>query len=176
MVNRSERIAHARVSLRLTDATSGATWMAESGEGEASESGTTVYGSGQGEHDNNLGKRALYGAIHQMMSKILTKADDKPWSSTVAKANLKEGKIYITAGTDVGLAAGSTLSVHHLGEEITDPSTNQVIGHEPGKEVGQLQVDSDINEKVTSCKILTGKDYAPGDVVTLSTAAASASK
>ncbi|HEY4015285.1 MAG TPA: CsgG/HfaB family protein [Polyangiaceae bacterium] len=168
MVSRSKRIARARVSLRMTDATTGETWLAESGEGQAEEGGTVVYGQGGGSHDQGLGKKALYIAIHQMTNKILTKADNKPWSSTVAKANVKDGKVYITAGSEIGLPAGSTLSVRHQGDEITDPTTNQVIGHEPGKEVGQLKADSDLNEKVTVCKIATGTDFVPGDVVTLS--------
>jgi len=171
MVSRGERVARARVSLRMTDATTGETWFAESGQGEATESGTTVYGQGSGSHDNNLGKNALYVAIQQMMNKMLMKVDDKPWSSTVAKANAKNGIVYITAGSDVGLQAGWTLKVKHLGDEITDPSTGQVIGHEIGMEVGQLQVDSDLNEKVTACRITSGKDFAAGDVVTLSSPA-----
>jgi curli biogenesis system outer membrane secretion channel CsgG len=168
MVNKRERVAHARVSLRMTDATTGETWLAESGEGTADESGTTVYGQGGDTHDQNLGKNALYAAIHEMLGKILTKVDNKPWQSSIAKANMSTGVVYITAGSDVGLQAGALLKVRHLGDEITDPSTGQVIGRELGKEVGQLQVDSDLNEKVTACKVASGKDFAPGDVVTLS--------
>jgi curli biogenesis system outer membrane secretion channel CsgG len=168
MVNKRERVAHARVSLRMTDATTGETWVAESGEGTSSETGTTVYGQGGDTHDQNLGKNALYSAIQQMLGKILAKVDNKPWSSSVAKANLNTGVVYITAGSDVGLQSGALLKVKHLGDEITDPSTGQVIGHELGKEVGQLQVDSDLNEKVTACRIASGKDFASGDVVTLS--------
>jgi curli biogenesis system outer membrane secretion channel CsgG len=171
MVAKSERVAHARVSLRMTDATSGETWLAESGEGQAEEGGTAVYGQGGGSRDQGLGKKALYAAIHQMINKVIAKADNKPWSSTVAKANVKDGKIYITAGSDIGLVAGSMLSVRHLGDEITDPSTNLVIGHELGKEVGQVQVDSDLNEKVTICHINSGTDFAVGDVVTLGSSA-----
>jgi curli biogenesis system outer membrane secretion channel CsgG len=168
MVHKRERVSHARVSLRMTDATTGETWLAESGEGSATEGGTTVYGQGGGDHDNNLGKNALYEAIHQMLGKILLKVDNKPWTSTVAKANVKDGVVYITAGSDVGLQTGAMLKVKHLGDEITDPTTGQVIGHEIGRDVGQLQVDSDLNEKVTTCKITSGKDFAAGDVVTLS--------
>jgi len=168
MVNKRERVAHARVSLRMTDATTGETWVAESGEGTASETGTTVYGQGGDTRDQNLGKNALYAAVQQMLGKILAKVDNTPWSSNVAKANLGTGMVYITAGSDVGLPSGSLLKVKHVGDEITDPSTGQVIGHELGKDVGQLQVDSDLNEKVTACHIASGKDFTPGDVVTLS--------
>ncbi len=92
MVATSHRIARARVSLRMTDATSGETWLAESGEGSATEGATAVYGQGSGSHDQGLGKKALYIAIHQMMNKILTKADSQAWSSTVAKV-AKDSKV-----------------------------------------------------------------------------------
>jgi curli biogenesis system outer membrane secretion channel CsgG len=165
--SKSSRIAKARVSIRMTDATSGETWLAESGEGEAKEGSTYISGIGSGSRDENLGKNALYVAIHKMMRKILEQSATKPWSSTVAKANAKDGKVYITAGSSAGLAPGTTLTVTKQGEEIRDPSTDMVIGHEKGQEVGKLEVDSDLNEKVTVCKIVSGTDYGPGDVVAM---------
>ena len=33
-----------------------------------------------------LGKRALYLAIHNMMNKVITKADAKPWAGAVASS------------------------------------------------------------------------------------------
>jgi curli biogenesis system outer membrane secretion channel CsgG len=160
------RTFHARVSLRLVDATTGEIWVAESGEGAAAQKSTTVMGGGQQSIDMTLGKRALYMAIHHMINKVLAKADSKPWSGAVAKVG-KGGKIYITAGSDIGLPVGATLTVRRLGEEITDPTTGQVIGHELGKTVGKLQVADHLNEKLSVCVSTKGVGFTNGDLVML---------
>ena len=87
---------HARVSLRMVDATTGEIWVAESGEGASNQSSTMVMGGGEMSEDQTLGKRALYMAVHNMINKVIAKADAKPWSGAVAKIG-KGGKIYITA-------------------------------------------------------------------------------
>jgi curli biogenesis system outer membrane secretion channel CsgG len=161
-----ERIAHARVSLRMIDSTTGEIWVAESGEGASSSKSTVVMGGGQIHNDQTLGKRALYMAIHNMITKVIAKADSKPWSGAVAKVG-KGGKIYITAGSDIGLPVGATLTVRRLGEEITDPSTGAVIGHELGKTVGTLQVADHLNEKLSVCISTKGAGFSTGDLVTM---------
>jgi curli biogenesis system outer membrane secretion channel CsgG len=157
---------HARVSLRLIDATTGEIWVAESGEGASNQSSTVVMGGGEVSEDQTLGKRALYMAVHNMINKVILKADAKPWSGAVAKIG-KGGKIYITAGSDIGLPVGSTLSVRRLGEEITDPTTGAVIGHELGKVLGKLQVADHLNEKLSVCVAQKGAGFISGDMVTL---------
>lgn len=157
---------HARVSLRMIDAQTGEIWLAESGEGVASSKSTMVMGGGNMSVDQTLGKRALYLAIHNMMNKIVAKADAKPWNAAVAKVG-KGGKIYITAGSDVNLPVGATLTVRKIGEEITDPTTGQVIGHEMGRTVGTLQVADHLNEKLTVCVATKGNGFNAGDMVTL---------
>src|SRR2546423_66581 len=79
----------------------------------------------------------------------------------------KAGKIYITAGSDINLPVGATLSVRRLGEEITDPSTGAVIGHELGKTLGHLQLAEHLNEKLSVCVATQGATFATGDMVTL---------
>ena len=157
---------HARVSLRMIDATTGEIWVAESGEGVASAKNKVVMGGGTASVDNTLPKRALYLAVHNMMRKVIEKADNKPWSGTVAKIG-KGGKIYITAGSDIGLPVGASLTVRKLGEEITDPETGHVIGHEMGRTVGKLQVADHLNEKLSVCISTKGAGYSPGDIITL---------
>ena len=96
----------------------------------------------------------------------VTKADSKPWAGSVAKVG-KGGKIYITAGSDINLPVGATLSVRRLGEEITDPTTGAVIGHELGKTLGHLQLAEHLNEKLSVCVATQGATFAAGDMVTL---------
>jgi hypothetical protein len=150
----------------MVDATTGEIWVAESGEGAANSKSTMVMGGGQSSVDQTLGKRALYMAIHNMINKVLAKADAKPWAGAVAKVG-KGGKIYITAGSDIGLPVGATLTVRRLGEEITDPTTGAVIGHELGKTVGKLQVAEHMNEKLSVCVSTKGAGFSSGDMVML---------
>jgi curli biogenesis system outer membrane secretion channel CsgG len=168
-----ERIATARVSLRMTDATTGEIWMAESGEGKSTSKSETVMGGGSQNNDQTIGKKALYSAISNMMNRVIAKADSKPWSGAVAKVG-KGGKIYITAGSDINLPVGATLTVRRLGEEITDPTTGAVIGHELGKTVGHLQVADHLNEKLSVCISTQGAGYGTGDLVTLDASKAEA--
>jgi curli biogenesis system outer membrane secretion channel CsgG len=163
---------HARVSLRMVDATTGEIWVAESGEGASNQSSTMVMGGGEMSEDQTLGKRALYMAVHNMINKVIAKADAKPWSGAVAKIG-KGGKIYITAGSDIGLPVGATLSVRRLGDEITDPTTGAVIGHELGKILGKLQVADHLNEKLSVCVAQKGAGFVSGDMVTLDASKAS---
>jgi curli biogenesis system outer membrane secretion channel CsgG len=157
---------HARVSLRMIDSTTGEIWVAESGEGAANSKSTMVMGGGEMSEDQTLGKRALYMAVHNMISKVISKADAKPWSGAVAKVG-KGGKIYITAGSDIGLPVGAALTVRRLGDEITDPSTGAIIGHELGKIVGRLQVADHLNEKLSVCVAQKGAGFTSGDLVLL---------
>jgi curli biogenesis system outer membrane secretion channel CsgG len=161
--NQRTATMRARVSLRVIDATTGEVWSAESAEGTAESESTTVMGGGSHTIDENLGKRALYRAISNMIDKVVVKAAGKPWSGTVAKVS--KGKIYITAGSDAALPTGATLVVRRLGEEITDPGTGQVIGRELGNVVGKLQVADNVNEKLSVCVALNGSGFNTGDVV-----------
>jgi curli biogenesis system outer membrane secretion channel CsgG len=158
------RTAVARVSVRLVDATTGEIWLAESGEGKADSTSKSVMGGGQNNFDQTIGKKALYGAIKQLMGKIVAKADTKPWSGTVVKAS-KES-VYITAGSDTNLPVGASLKVRRLGEEIKDPGTGVVIGRELGKVLGTLQVSQHVNEKLTMCVATKGSGFQVGDEVT----------
>jgi curli biogenesis system outer membrane secretion channel CsgG len=160
----STRIAKARVSLRVTDAQTGEVWVAESGEGAADEKSVNVMGGGGGGRDENLGKAALYSAVNQLVGKIVAKADLHPWQGAVAKEN-REGRVYITGGSESGLTVGSVLEVRRQGEAITDPGTGQVIGRESGKLVGILTVAEHLGEKLSACDAKEGRGFLAGDVV-----------
>lgn len=160
---------HARVSLRIIDATTGELWASESGEGTVEQDSTIVMGAGAVNDDSTLGKRALYKAIGQMINKVVGKAAAKPWTGSVAK--ISSGRIYVTGGSDVGLPEGTVLSVRKLGEEITDPGTGMVIGRELGRVVGKLQVAEHVNEKLTVCVASSGSGFNAGDVVAIEPAA-----
>jgi curli biogenesis system outer membrane secretion channel CsgG len=154
----SKATMRARVSLRVIDATTGELWTAESAEGTAETESTSVMGGGSHNLDENLGKRALYRAISNMIDKVVTRSASKPWTGTVAKVS--KGKIYITAGSDAAIPQGAHLVVRRLGEEITDPGTGAVIGRELGNVVGRLQVADNVSEKLSVCVAVKGTGKA----------------
>jgi curli biogenesis system outer membrane secretion channel CsgG len=161
-----ENIFHAKVSLRVIDATTGEIWLADSAEGRATAQGLEVGRYRQGNQDNTIPKKALDNAIENLLPKLVARATSRRWMSTVAKAG-KDLKVYITGGSESGLPVGATLLVNHLGEAITDPTTGQEIGREVGQQVGTLRVSQHLNDRVTVCVQVNGKGLAPGDVVTL---------
>lgn len=156
---------HARVSVKMIDATTGEIWAQESGEGEADSTSRVVMGGGSHTQDETLSKRALYAAVHQTMGKLVAKAANKPWSGSIA--SVSKGKVYITAGSEIGLVPGTVLSVRHLGAEITDPNTGQVLGRESGNVVGKLQVAEHLNERLTVCVSSSGSGFSVGDQVVI---------
>lgn len=155
----------ARVSLKVTDATTGETWAMESGEGDAIQSSAVILGGGKATQDDTLGKKALYAAINSMMGKIVATAANKPWTGTVA--SVSRGKIYVTGGSEIGVPVGSTLIVRRPGAEIVDPTTGQSLGRESGDDMGTLQITGHMNNKLTTCAVVNGKNFAPGDLVSL---------
>ena len=156
---------HARVSVKMIDATTGEIWAQESGEGVADSTSRVVMGGGSVTEDDTLGKRALYAAINQTMGKLVAKAANKPWSGVIA--SVSKGKIYVTAGSEIGLVPGHVLTVRHLGAEITDPTTGQVLGRETGNVVGKLQIAEHLNERLSVCVSSSGSGFAVGDQVQL---------
>lgn len=161
LIRENRRTITARVSLRLVDATTGEVWIAETGQGAATETSAGTSAT----YDENLRKRALYRAVRTAASAIIVAANKRPWSTTVAKVG--ESGVYVLAGTGSGLAAGTRLTVRALGEEITDPTSGQVIGREVGKLLGTIEVASHVNDKLTLCKVANGKGFSAGDTVVL---------
>lgn len=165
-VRTSNQSVHVRVSLRFVDATTGEIWAAESGEGSADSKSTMIMGGGSQTQDQTMGKKALYSAIRQMLGKLLTKADSKPWSSLVVKVDDSK-KVYILGGSDIGLESGTSMAVRRLGEEITDPTSGQVLGRAMGPSLGTIQLAEHLNEKLSVCVPTNGTDFQIGDLVVL---------
>jgi len=157
----TKRSYTARVSLRMVDATTGEIWIAETGQGTATETSAGTSSS----YDENLGKRALYRAVRSAASAVVQAANKRPWSATVAK--VAQTGVYVVAGAGSGLAVGARLKVRALGDEITDPASGQIIGRELGKILGTIKVASHVNDKLTLCEVSDGQGFSAGDQVVL---------
>ena len=85
-----------------------------------------------------------------------------------------ERTTHVVPGLGQLIRTFGTLSVRRLGDEITDPSTGAVIGHELGKIVGVLQVADHLNEKLSVCVPQKGAGFTTGDLVMLDASKAAA--
>lgn len=154
----STEARHARVSLRMIDTNTGELWYAESAEGHASAGSFMIGGHGGGQRsDVTLTRQAITQAAHALVGKVAAEAASKPWYGKVML--VRRGQIYISAGSEVGMPAGSTLEVHRLGERIGD------IGRARGPRVGTMRLVEHQGDKLSLCEPLEGRGFRRGDIV-----------
>jgi len=96
----------------------------------------------EGFNDTPLGE-ATRAAVAQAVENVIAEIGDEPWYGRVV--TVREGQIYINAGSDSGIQAGDVLEVFRVGEELVDPETGLNLGQIEEK-LGQLEVSS-VEEK-----------------------------
>jgi len=162
IVGSSSHTARAVVDVRLIDTTTAQILMAESGESHYTARKLQVAGAGGGSgYDETLVGKALRGAIEDLSQKIVQRMEKVRWSGRIAK--ISGDKIYINAGSDVGLSEGLKLEVYSMGEPIVDPATGLVLGHDESL-IGQLVI-TQVREKYSVATAQSGKGFKEKDVV-----------
>jgi hypothetical protein len=86
-----------------------------------------------------------------------------PWSGRIAKVS--GDKIYINAGTDVGLTEGLKLAAFNVGEPIIDPATGLTLGYDENL-LGSLLI-TQVKEEYAVAIPQTGQGFKEKDVVRL---------
>jgi hypothetical protein len=107
---------------------------------------------------------ALRAAISQMTVNITSQINKKPWSCRIAQVG--QGRIYLSAGTDSGLEVGQKLKVFSQGAEIKDPDTGLVIGREE-EELGTLEIANHAGDRLSVGRMVSGRSPSKGDVCRL---------
>jgi hypothetical protein len=124
-----------------------------------------VAGAGGGSgYDETLVGKALRGAVDDLSSKIVQKMERVPWSGRIAK--ISGDKIYVNAGSEVGLTEGLKLEAYSLGEPIVDPATGLILGYDESL-IGQLLI-TEVKEKYSLATAQSGQGFKEKDVVRLS--------
>lgn len=126
------RSAHVAVDVRMVDASTGqilssfnaAAKAEESALGFAAKVEGVTFGS-DAFNKTPIGKAARE-AIHKSVIFIIREMEQVPWSARVVK--VKDGKVYVNAGTNVNLKPGASLSAYSKGEELIDPTTGLSLG------------------------------------------------
>jgi len=157
--------ARAVVDVRLIDATTAQILMAESGESHYTARKLEVAGAGGGSgYDETLVGKALRGAIDDLANKIVQKMERVPWSGRIAK--ISADKVYINAGSDVGITEGLKLEAYSVGEPIVDPATGLILGYDENL-IGQLLI-TQVREKYSVAIPQSGQGFKEKDIVRLS--------
>lgn len=150
--------ARAKVDIRLVDIKTGQAFFSATGAGEANtESGEIAgYGS-KAEYDATLNDRAIGAAISDVIDKLVSTLDERPWRTDILEA--KAGQVFISGGARQGLKVGDTLRVMAAGQKIKSKQTGMEISL-PAKQVATIKIvsvfgDSE-NDEGSVCEVVTG--------------------
>jgi curli biogenesis system outer membrane secretion channel CsgG len=157
----------AAVDVRAIDTSTSQLLMADSGRGQAAATRVSVQGGGGGvasERTKLLGD-ALRQATEVVAQKLVQQMQKVPWTGRIAQ--MTSLGVYVNAGTDIGLEAGSNLEVSRPGQVIKDPTTGLVLGVEETP-IGQLLV-TDVKDNYAIATPNRGSGFKINDIVRLKT-------
>ncbi len=154
------------VVMYIVDSSTGQVMASKKCYGKVSKTGLTLgiskggfSGDVGGFKKSNAGK-AMEMAVDEGVEFLTSKLESIPWTGTIILA--KQGKVYINRGTREGVSVGQTFDVGKS-EILRDPGTGEVLDQSLEK-VGSIQVVN-VKEKLSICKILSGKDITKGMTV-----------
>lgn len=130
------------------------------GGGVGADSGGGGAGAGGGNFRSTLAK-TFSKALDKCVNWIVAKMEKLPWEGKVI--SVKNGQVFLNAGTDAGVKVGDTFNVYNAGEELVDPDSGMSLGVEETV-AGQIQVARS-QPKFSIATILSGGRFKQGDVV-----------
>jgi curli biogenesis system outer membrane secretion channel CsgG len=161
--------ARAAVDIRLVNTTTGEIVAAETEEGTESTIGVGGHYKGVNFsdfskwNDTDIGKAARE-AIDKTVDLIKDHMEKVPWSGRIIKAGA-DGTIVMKPGSEGKVEVGMEFEVFRAGEELKDPDTGLVLGHEESM-IGRIKVTEDmLNGKAAKAKVVSGTGFLAGDVI-----------
>lgn len=155
------------VDLRMIDAATGEVLASAKGNGSASSTGVAAdltkddqQISSSGAWSTPLGQ-ASRAAITEVVEQLVAGLPEPRWSAKVV--DVRDGVVYLNAGLDGGVSAGTVLEVYEVQPALIDPDTGRNLGA-PDKLLGEIQVDS-VKAGFSTARILTGGGFARNNVV-----------
>jgi curli biogenesis system outer membrane secretion channel CsgG len=153
--------------IRLVDSTTGQVLDSHRSIGESKKGGLAIgvrtgdvtFGGG-GFKKTALGE-AVNKAIRDMVDYIMAKMEEVPWQGRIVM--VKEGKVYVNAGSRGNIKTGDTFDVYKPGEELIDPETGLSLGSEETK-VGKIRVSS-VKDKFSIATAVSGSGFARGYIL-----------
>ena len=150
--------AHAKVTIRMVDPTTGQAFFSEFGEADARNETNQVLGFGSSAgYDATLTDKALNGALTKLVGNILINLRSRQWKAPILE--IDSGQVFIGAGASSGIKVGQVLISMKPGKKVKNPSTG-VLMELPGVQSGRLKVlslfgENDLNEGAI-CSIIHG--------------------
>lgn len=150
--------ARAKVDIRIVDVKTGQAFFSATGAGEANtESGEIAgYGS-RADYDATLNDRAISASISDMIDKLVSSLDERPWRTDVLE--VQGGQVFISGGQRQGLKAGDVLQMMEKGQTVKSRQTGFDINLPPKKaatvKVTAFFGDNENNEG-SVCEVVSG--------------------
>jgi hypothetical protein len=104
---------------------------------------------------------AMRDAVDKWVAFVVQVLGKEPWRGRIVKVD--GDKVYINAGSELGIQAGDVFEVWHEGEALVDPETGLELGRESEK-VGTIQVIT-VAEKYAIAQAVEGETFERGDLI-----------
>jgi curli biogenesis system outer membrane secretion channel CsgG len=156
------------VNIRLYDTTTGQILDSQHCEGLAEEGGLSFsysdsnFGMGGSSFNKTPLGRACQDAINKAVFFIVARMQNVPWYGRIVDVK-EDGKVFINAGINAGMAPGDVLSVFRAGEALVDPETGLDLGSELTK-IGQVQI-LQTQDKFSVATTTAGGGFQRGDTL-----------
>ena len=163
----------AELTARLVDSTTGEILGAYDGKGSHSFGKGEFAGADLGTDWNvGMASKILAGAVDKLAKDISSRTGSI--TPSTARGTGIEGKVakvgadgvYINLGSAAGLKVGDKFEVRHVGEQIKDPDTGEVLGGDEGA-AGTIEVVKIVGDKLSLCRSVGAGDYKTGDRVVM---------
>lgn len=155
------------VDLRMIDAATGEVLASATGNGSASATGVATdltKGDQQitasGAWSTPLGQ-ASRAAITKVVEQLVAGMPVPRWSAKVVE--VRDGVVYLNAGTDGGVSPGQILEVYEVQPPLIDPDTGKNLGA-PDKLLGVIQVEM-VQAGFSTAKVVAGSGFVRNNVV-----------
>lgn len=159
------------ISLRMIDTSTGQVISTSKAQGTARSSSADAGvinpfsggTAGAGTFHNTPIGQAGEDAIGKAVEMIADGMRNIPWSAQVVSAD--GGRVYVNAGADRNVQAGTVLTVYRQGKVLTDPSTGAVLDVELQR-IGTVRVDS-VRDRLSTASVVSGDAPARADLLKL---------
>ena len=136
--SQARQVASATVEIRLVDVRTGQAYFSTIGSGVASVEVSQVAGYGsRAAYDSTLNDKAISAAISDLMTNLMQKLQQRPWSTDVL--NVNGAQVIVSGGASEGLRLGDRLTVARRGKLVMSQQTGLPI-ELPSEPVATLQV------------------------------------
>lgn len=152
------QLAHAKVDIRLVDTKTGQAFFSATGAGEATTESGEIAGYGShSEYDATLNDRAIAAAITDVIDKLVSSLDERPWRTDILDLNGQQ--LFISGGQRQGIKVGDILQIMTPGQKVKSQQTGFEINL-PSKKVATIRVVSffgdNENNEGSVCELITG--------------------